>query len=886
MSKVAVALSLSALALSACASTQSNASGGDDSSLDANTVATTDGAAEPATAASSSRPAEASAPASGPASGQDDARAFLDQETERLSLKEQEKRAFVDSLLAQAEGLLDRQLYREAYNTLMRAKSYAPDDLEVLNKLEQVAPLVGEGLADPVLDEGVGRVQTRQQYFRAEAEDAIRAGKMAVARNDYGRAIHEFNIALDYVRFAPSGDWGTIRAEAERLLEDAKSTRFEAERQARLAEEQRSAEMLRKEEAEARAREQARLDTLLADAISAFDTQAYEQAMKLAKEVMAEDPRNEKAQEIYDTAFKARREELNEEYLEAKQTEFRKWKAHILSQRIPNSDVLRLPDAGAWRKMSEMRLARTTPGGDETENPTDVALRARLETDQVRGLRIDGAESLMAVARQIQALTDVPIAVSSAAENAVFDEGVIYELELNNPVSIAQALNLVAEQSGPDVTWTVDVGAVLFTTKERARGDMVPLYYPVADLVLPLPNFIAPRIERIRLLEELEDDDGGTPWGTIGEQSIQLEADTLADLLTRFVAVESWDEDGTSSSAYNESGILVVQTMDVHREINQFLEDLRRFTSMMVTVDTKFLTITDAWLQQIGVDWRGIDNPGVPFTDLDDFTNGNDDNASQGFDNGGQGNNPAGSPSSGFYYDDGPDGDFKARSENIFDSSLGELLSSVGGLTTQIQIIDDALLSPLLTAVEKSSDARIVNSQVLTVYNSQQAAVSVINQRAYVQDFDVEVATAAFIADPIINVLSEGVSLQVRPTVHQNRQNMTLEVQPTVARIVRITPFTTTLGNNSAAAITLQLPQLEVQSLRSTTIVPDGGTILIGGLNSIRNVERRAEVPWLGKVPVLGFFFKEEGYSDETTSLMILMKALITDIRDEAGELE
>jgi len=877
MSKVAVALSLSALALTACASTQSNADGNDTMP-----AADTASAAEAATPASDDATAvEASAPA-----GQDDPRSFLEQETERLTLKQQQERYYVQSLVDQAQSLADRQLYREAYNTLMRAKSYAPDDLAVNNLLEKVGPLVDQNIAENVLDTSVEQYDARRGYYKAQAEEAIRRGKLATATNDYARAIHEFEIALDYVRYAPAGDWGAIRAEAEALLEQAKTTRFEAERQSRLAEEQRTAELLREEEEEARAREQARLDSLLADAISAFETEAYEQALKIADEVLAEDPRNERAQELRDTAFKARREELNEEYLDAKQTEFRKWKAHILSQRIPNPDVLRLPEADKWRAMSEMRLSRTQPGGDAAENAADAALRSRLDRDEIRGLRIDGAESLMAVARQIQALTDVPIAVSSAAENAVFDEGVIYELELNNPISVAQALNLVAEQSGEDVTWTVDVGAVLFTTKERARGELEPLYYPVADLVLPLPNFIAPRIERIRLLDELEDDDGGTPWGTITEQSIQLEADTLADLLTQFVSVESWEEDGVSASAYNESGILVVQTMEVHREVNKFLEDLRRFTSMMVTVDTKFLTVTDAWLQQIGVDWRGIDNPGTPFTDLDDFTNGNDDNTSLGFDNGGQGNNPAGAPSAGFFYDDGPDGDFKARNENVFDTPLGELLSSVGGLTTQMQIIDDALLSPLLTAVEKSSDARIVNSQVLTVYNSQQAAVSVINQRAYVQDFDVEVATAAFIADPIINVLSEGVSLQVRPTVHQDRQNLTLEVQPTVARVVRITPFTTTLGNNSAAAITLQLPQLEVQSLRSTTTVPDGGTILIGGLNSIRNVERRAEVPWLGKIPVLGFFFKEEGYSDETTSLMILMKALITDIRDEAARLE
>jgi len=61
---------------------------------------------------------------------------------------------------------------------------------------------------------------------------------------------------------------------------------------------------------------------------------------------------------------------------------------------------------------------------------------------------------------------------------------------------------------------------------------------------------------------------------------------------------------------------------------------------------------------------------------------------------------------------------------------------------------------------------------------------------------------------------------------------------------------------------------------------------MLGGLSSVRNVERRAEVPWIAKVPIVGFFFKQEGYSDENKSLMILIRARITDVRDELKRLE
>ena len=76
-------------------------------------------------------------------------------------------------------------------------------------------------------------------------------------------------------------------------------------------------------------------------------------------------------------------------------------------------------------------------------------------------------------------------------------------------------------------------------------------------------------------------------------------------------------------------------------------------------------------------------------------------------------------------------------------------------------------------------------------------------------------------------------------------------------------------------------PELEVQSINTSAVIPDGGSILLGGISDIRTVERRASVPWISDVPVLGFLFKQEGYNDERNSLMILIRAKITDIREQ-----
>ena len=62
----------------------------------------------------------------------------------------------------------------------------------------------------------------------------------------------------------------------------------------------------------------------------------------------------------------------------------------------------------------------------------------------------------------------------------------------------------------------------------------------------------------------------------------------------------------------------------------------------------------------------------------------------------------------------------------------------------------------LVKAVEKSANATEVMAPELTVFNTERAYVSVINEVSFLQDFDVDVANTAFIANPTIGVLQEG----------------------------------------------------------------------------------------------------------------------------------
>ena len=71
------------------------------------------------------------------------------------------------------------------------------------------------------------------------------------------------------------------------------------------------------------------------------------------------------------------------------------------------------------------------------------------------------------------------------------------------------------------------------------------------------------------------------------------------------------------------------------------------------------------------------------------------------------------------------------------------------------------------------------------------------------------------------------------------------------------------------------IPELRVQRLRTTATIPDGATLMLGGLK--RSVEQNQEsgVPFLSDIPVLGAVFSRQGEYTSKRKLIILMKASI-----------
>lgn len=800
----------------------------------------------------------------------------------RKRVEMEAKASLVDYYLSQAEKLHTELRHKEAETWVLRALDLAPDDQRAQDLHRRI--LAAQGVRDPQLVrvreqlEELHRVKI--QEAQTKAQFYFNEGKKAFHESRWSESIENFENVLTIIDNGPYGaDWGTLRAETEEFLFQARE-RLAAAEEAEARDAARRALLSVKEEELQRKREaEEKIHNLLTQGLKAYEDDRFEIAEQAAEQVLALDPMNARARELRDQAVRARHAKNSEELIDLQKRRFREWRLDILQARIPwSSRPLVWPSQREWDQVTRRADAVSGFAAETSLSPQEQILQNRLRETTVTFNFNNTA--FPDVIDHLRITYGFNFFIDPEVQSDL--EGRTVTLPLTQPMSMETALEFILQVAGPEYTYVLRGNVIVITNTENARAEPVLRVHAVGDLTINLRNFIAPDLILKPAGSEISEDAPQFGKSEEGDTILSGTIDDLVDLITTNIQPDSWSEPFTITAG-GENKLVVNHTPEVQAEIAAFLDDLRRFAGLVVTVEARFLTVNDDFLQDIGVDILGLGGKKGPLVNLDDVTNGLDDMASAGFDNtGGTAPGPtAGNPSAGVFFNQGGDGDYRGRNENIFDAALGSVLSPVGGAIVQYTLLDDTNVSLILKAVEKSRHARLLQAPILTVYNTQRANLTLVNQLSFVQDFDVEVAQTAFIADPIISIIQDGLTLDVRPTISHDRKYITLELQPTIATLLRpIQTFQVSLGALSTP-ITLQLPETIIQKSQTTVRIPDGGSLVIGGLKNISFVDMQSEVPFLAKIPILNFFFSRKGSSREIENLMIIVTARITDLAEE-----
>ncbi len=416
---------------------------------------------------------------------------------------------------------------------------------------------------------------------------------------------------------------------------------------------------------------------------------------------------------------------------------------------------------------------------------------------------------------------------------------------------------------------------------------------------------------------------GAGPGGLGGGS--QADFGSLISLITSTVDPESWDEvggPGSISEFENNLSLVISQTQDVHEKIADLLEQLRRLQDLQVTIEVRFITLNDNFFERIGVDFDfDIDDD----TDRPFQTFGRPDrSASTAFD-------PATMlvkdglnlpPRNVDDTDHGRSTTVGLSMPGMFSADLdipinqGSFQLAVpqfggfnpgAGATVGFAILSDLEAFFFIEASQGDRRTNVLQAPKVTLFNGQQAIVSDTSQSPFVISVIPVVGDFAAALQPVIVVLNEGTFLTVQAVVSNDRRFVRLTVVPFFSTIGEVNTFTftgsetttidsagqgdadATTGNTprqttTRQGTTVQLPTFSFVTVTTTVSVPDGGTVLLGGIKRLSEGRNEFGVPILNKIPYVNRLFKNVAIGRETQSLMMMVTPRII-IQEEEEEL-
>jgi type IV pilus assembly protein PilQ len=164
----------------------------------------------------------------------------------------------------------------------------------------------------------------------------------------------------------------------------------------------------------------------------------------------------------------------------------------------------------------------------------------------------------------------------------------------------------------------------------------------------------------------------------------------------------------------------------------------------------------------------------------------------------------------------------------------------------------NAIITAQLSALETTSEGRIISSPRVVIMEGEEAVIK--------QGEEIPVITPATATQPA--------------TVTYKPAELELKVIPKITEDGRISMSINALNNRANKAekepTTGNMP-IWTNNLKSKVVIRDGDTIVIGGVMKTEEQKGVSGVPWIQKVPILGWLFKTEDIDRTKRELLIFV---------------
>lgn len=773
-----------------------------------------------------------------------------------------------------------------------------------------------------------GRAKAHAQELAKAAREAVERKALAEARQMAEAGLHAIESAKHH---APAPEYEAERAAAERLrqeIDDAARAQTAAEAQ------QEREETTRRVAARRALLEQQRrekIEQLFNTAAELRKQHKFAETAEVYRQILYIDPTNEKARYLLEFAEDYASLSHEQEWEHDLQRQTRKAVINAQEALVPWDYEVLYPKN--WLELTARRGAAGVAGAFE-----DGELNARLN-DILPEFQFQDAP-LEVVLDHLQGIQKVNLAVDwedLKAQGIERDKTITLQLR---GLPFKTVLKEVLAQAGGEVrlAYAAGDGLLRVATKDKLDKDKYVLVYDIRDLLVHIPVFTnAARMDPAQAMSQpgLGGQGGGggaqlfqsssqqQPLESFGQVNQVDVVGRLTEVIRQTVELDSWQDTGGDGSLRELNGQLIIyNTSDAHARIRGLLQQLREQRALQIALEARFLNVTSNFLEQFGVDLDFVFNAGSAGYDpayggggvamTDPFTGAavlmprqysrigvlpNPPGFGTGLNNfpvqqpyNQPGLVPSGTGLGPHFSDMTPIGAQQNSLTYVDPSQFGTGVPGSFGrragqpaLNIAGSFLDNLQVDFLIRATQANAKSSVVQAPRLVMFNGQRANISVGRSRTYVSSITPQVAEGAVAVQPVTSTASSGTVLDVQGTISADRRYVTVTVQTTQTDEPTFERFEVQRAAGNSPGLFILLPEQAFATVNTTVSIPDGGTVLLGGLKQVGEVELEAGVPILSKIPVLKRAFSNRTIVKDTRTLLMLMKAKII-IQREAEE--
>ncbi|MBY0588275.1 hypothetical protein K2X85_13945 [bacterium] len=800
-------------------------------------------------------------------------------------------------------------------------------DEQTFAGLQEKDPAKGEVPTTEVGKDDIAAEKARQQILLQKMkQDVIEALEQANSQlhDNPDRAIETLRSSLETVKASglEPNQTGALINRLEQQIRQAQRSRQEFVVRTIQEDQQEASRDARQRSLQAEVQKQNTIKQLSNRYNALMDEGSYAEAEAVAYQITEVDPN-----EPFGVAA-LYRAQLSRRYSFVEDLEWKKQKGfwdtlstvEASSVPIPDDDEIRFPDPKRWEELTKRREKYKTP---TLESKSEATLK--IEKALTKPITIDFKETpLTQVVEILKEFVGVNVVLDlNGLDIAGVDPDEPVTLSLSD-IPLKSALKLLLEPL--ELTYLIKNDVLLITDAEDTGTELVTKVYPVADLVIPVTNFAGGGVGAGGIGGGgglgagglgggggggLGGGGGGIGGGGGGNGQFGDISGAVINLIRSTVEPDSWEENGgvgTIEYFQPNRTFVVTQTQKVHEALEDLFAQLRRLQDLQVSVEVRFINCSDAFFERIGIDFDvSIDNnndeyiiqqtngqlgpPGVPPLPDGGNLGTTDGNHVRGVT---IGRGPTGART-GNYNIPITQSSFAAATVPAL-AGLGA--TNLGGTNFGIAFLNDIDVFLLLEAVQGDQRSNTMQAPKVMLFNGQTARVSVQSLVPFVTDVTPVVAAGSVTFDPTVTAVPDGTNLQVQAVVSADRRFVRLTLVPILQQVESITNVRTVNvqgaagggggivgGGGSVAQATIQLPIVSQVFVLTTVSVPDGGTVLLGGLKNHREARNEYGTPVLSKLPYISRLFKNAASARVTSSQMLLVTPRIVILEEEEEDL-